>query len=326
MKFSHGFERHKQEYLDLTSKDKEILETLHELWTSQRRAIQEDYEFINNITINTDDLNSIIDSAYDSTGITYKLINNRLQTVDLTPEERGEVIQNRKKVTDSNTEHTEYYKTIVSSLCDVSGFNTQEVMDDVLEKGILYDVGRSFERYIRQKSEPNAREILKRLEREAFEKCDKCFTTSQEGSGTANNKTKNDAKYDSIYFLYTLSNGTYISQRFKRNIILQAPLDDVINPFLDLALFIGKGVDPTLSRIQPGFYKDTAISTMPVVGMDLIEYYTDEFKNNVARGSLGEAKIPDVVQVVEGGVVLSDNFNKLFQHDHEGTAVNLILK
>ena len=137
------------------------------------------------------------------------------------------------------------------------------------QEGILLDIHQRMEFLRGEFCEKDSWKLLELLQKEMLKLSDKCFTTSQRGSGTSTERTKKDPKYDSIYYLFELSNNTYLCQRLKRNTITKDGLEHVIQPIAGLSLFVkGNGLN-----IKAGSYPFDQISSKPQLGQTLYEYF-----------------------------------------------------
>jgi|GEM_PF-7022134 hypothetical protein len=176
-----------------------------------------------------------------------------------------------------------------------------------------------------QYAEPYSWKLLEALQEAALERCDSCFTTSQQGAATRTGKTGSDPKYDSIYYLYKFFNGTYMSQRFKRNLIEGQGIAGVIQPIAPLTLFVTKGDG---LKLNAGEYPFSDISPRPNEGATLYEYFVKNFTTSLRKGETN-ISIPDVVEVRRNSLLVKQNVtidSGPFVDIHEGTKVNKILK
>jgi len=315
----------KFEYLDLTAQDKERLSRLHELQLTYQEAIESDNEFRQNLGLSQEELDRMKNVAAGMIGLKHKLVGRKIESIEPTPEERIAAVLKSQELFETDRERSEYYTSVIERIADNSGFDAENIISSLKEAGTFYDVAQQFERYVSKQSEPHARKLLEVLEQKSFEASDACFTTIGISNGSTK-LTREDRSYDSIYFLYRMSSGAYVSQRFKRNIIVAEPLGEVIQPPLDLALFVGKNVDPRLTALLPRTYGNDEVSTQPRIGMSLVEYYTYSFKDAIEEGNIDDVNVPLATRVIPEGVVISEYFSAYFDDDHEGTEVNSILK
>ena len=305
--------------LRLNENDLEKIERLSRLLLEQDKVVRQDTEERENLMLEDEDFE------------------NLLTTTVKEQEEMEERIREREKDSNrprlkipsafmlSEEARRERISAIKETLNILFPGKTEEI-DDLESRELLGLFNDFCEKYVNERCEAGSWEKLDSLQGVAFEACDACFTTSQEGSGTSSERSKKDSKYDSIYYLYALSNGTCISQRFKRNKMLTGGLSGVVHPVAPLALFTGQGVDGL--QLKAGSYDSSEVSAVPVLGHDLYEYFRKGF-NASLRDPDQELQIPDTVKVLENGVEIMRNMTLeegVYSDIHDGTAVNRILK
>ncbi len=226
-----------------------------------------------------------------------------------------------------DTGHEQRKKAVIDGIKAMLPNNELPSVDfEALEdEQILFRVFNEMTKQKGEFCERTSETLLEDLHERMLEMCDRCFTTSQSGASTATEETKKNPKYDSIYYLYKLSNGTHISQRMKRNLIISEGLDGVIQPIAGSTLFVNKGDGLNLVA---GSYDFSQISPVPKESYTLYEYFPENFNSSLREGSV-HPKIPDLIRVVEGKVIIDEDISLLsgqYWDIHEGGEVNGILK
>jgi hypothetical protein len=314
------------ESLKLNHEDKERFKSLSKILKWEKIGRDADQEIRSEFVLTEEEFQKVKTQAIENKKTTEewlkKLMGDRKPSINKLPpfmsEEENEA--RRQEVEDE----------VLSIL--PKNLRTKKIVAGLFEMGIVADFRMITENMYAKKYEPVSWEFLNALHEDIFPLCDKCFTTSQKGSGTATEKTKADPKYDSIYYLFELSNGTYISQRFKRNLIGKGGLDNVIQRPAALALFTNK-IDGT--NLEPGTYDSTQIDTVPQIGYDLNEFFLD---SSALDGDFSKLNLPNPVEIIRKGksrnFLVKDDITvksisegtSVFIDHHEGTEVNEILK
>jgi hypothetical protein len=128
---------------------------------------------------------------------------------------------------------------------------------------------------------------------------------------------------ESIYYMFKLSNGSYISQRFKRNLLEQG-LKSVIQPFASLTLFVSdkSGIDGY--DIEPGVYSKKDLSIEPQLESRLFDY----FEGGDSKYNPINLDMPEIAIDLGGQTEIKQQvgLGKAFPDAHGGTIVNDILK
>lgn len=305
---------HKVESLELSKEDRDLFEKLEEVFVLQEDAIRVDKELRDSLLFDEEEFNEICERC-------------KFNQNNHTPSKRARPSNLPQFGTQADIDERKRYlfQEITSVLPDelVSRLD----FDEMNEKYYLVMILEIIKQRIAKFCEPSAEKWLSVLHRKMFGLSDMCFKTSQEGSATSTPESRKNPKYDSIYYLFKLSNGTYLSQRHKRNMILKHGLDEVIQPFAFLALFIKDGNIDGL-RLPTGQYTNEQMSVIPKIGYDLYEYFNQGVPDSVLDGDFNPA-VPDVVSINKEGVLVKKNLDgESFELTarHQGTEVNLILK
>ena len=205
-------------------------------------------------------------------------------------------------------------------------FRSDRILNELRDNGLLMYFAEAVEKRRSLSCEADSWKALEALQKQALEMCTGCFTTSQDGAQDSTPETKKDPKYDSIYYLYQLSNGTSLCQRFKRMNIVSKGLAGVVQPIAPLCLFNGSqgdGVD-----IKAGTYPFSALSLVPKIGFNIYEYFPDSFGVALPEQG-GDSRVPDDVEVRPDGVFIRRDINRdpgSYVDIHEGGRVNSIIK
>jgi len=154
--------------------------------------------------------------------------------------------------------------------------------------------------------------IMARME----EISDKICTTDQGGSDTMKEGHDND----SIYYLYKMSDGTYLSQRLKRNNIGKG-LAGVINPVANIITFTGRDVHT--GNLAEGKYDTSQISLEPKEGFYVTEYFLDQKPS--MKTDFDKFDLQSLVAKSDNNVSVNESLNDdhpRIRYIHEGDKVN----
>jgi hypothetical protein len=307
--------------LKLTSQDKLKINELDFLYFHQYKAVlsDEDYrkEFRKNFTLTEDEFTQIIQGIREPEDSWEEILSNYKGRLDLEKmkkeaEDRWDRVTQEDGITEEHRrklkiEAEQKLRKIVPRSVDVDSFlkHTDEIIF-------------AAEKMMAERMEPHALALMEKLIKINEQFCDRIFTTDQTGSETP----RNDPDYDSIYYLFRLSDGSYLSQRFKRNNI-QEGLHGVVSGIASIIVFEG----PSVSGTYRGQYTQEQISTEPKIGMYVKEYFSTGMLSR--RSDVARLEIPHVINISGNTVELLcdlDESTPGIEHVHDGTKVNKIIK
>jgi hypothetical protein len=308
LNFKKAENEHKNSF---ESKDEELLSNLQEISINQFEAMRQDREIRDTFILDTVDVQDITESCIKSKKI---LEEAKLRAGSYKP-------MSEDLFTTSEHEKKENLRILRGRFSRMVSQEYQDLASELENQELLYDFVDRASSIIDSKCKDFSRQELEKLMINNEQLSDKIFTTSQEGATGSSSNMGNDG--ESIYYMFKLSNGSYISQRFKRNLLEQG-LKSVIQPFASLTLFVSdkSGIDGY--DIEPGVYSKKDLSIEPQLESRLFDY----FEGGDSKYNPINLDMPEIAIDLGGQTEIKQQvgLGKAFPDAHGGTIVNDILK
>lgn len=166
-------------------------------------------------------------------------------------------------------------------------------------------------KYTRNHWEAKSRDLLSYAEKKYDAIASSKFTTSTQGSQSAHEEKSEGPQYDSVYYTFSLSNGTQMSKRFKMAMIRNHGLKEVLaDEIADMCIFDSESATPKYSL-------------RPKLGANITEYFSevmvDQQKNNLDLAPV-HMEVGDLSENILNRINESN-----WKYIHEGTKVNKII-
>jgi hypothetical protein len=230
--------------IELTAEDRKLMDILHDIRLMQKDLINLDIQEREGFVLNKTEVKKCFDDAVESANFFKKAMNG----ISLTAHD----LSDNSSI--SNEEMLEIQKQkqrILNRLYSRIPEELQYLINDAKQEGVLpIDFLNRLDGVVNEKLHESSKKRMQDIMHINEQISEFSFTTDQKGSGR---KYVGNPEYDSIYYMFPLSNGTHILQRIKRSVMHEG-LQHAVQPVAVFALFIREGSNIDGMNIQSGTY------------------------------------------------------------------------